>query len=186
MKYSEIKMIIDKIFAFILLIALLPLFLITSVMIILDDFGNPFFLQDRIGKDCRKFKIIKFRTMIKNDGKVMTQKNDSRITKVGKILRKYSIDELPQLINILKGDMSFIGPRPDVYTNLVNYNDDKKYKYKVTPGITGLSQVNGRSSLTIEEKLKYDHMYVNNFSMLMDIKIILKTIAIIISQKGVN
>lgn len=186
MKYFDIKYKLDKLLAFILLVLLSPLIVIISILIIFDDFGNPFFLQERIGKDCKKFKIIKFRTMIKNDGKIMTQKNDKRITKIGKSLRKYSIDEIPQLINILKGEMSFIGPRPDVYSNLKNYTNEKRYKYKAMPGITGLSQVNGRSILTVEEKLKYDHFYVDNFSLLLDIKIIFKTIYIVINKKGVN
>ena len=139
--YLTIKRIIDFLFSLIILLILLPLFLVVAILIKLDSKGPVIFKQSRLGKDGNVFKVWKFRTMIDNAEKMgtglTTAQNDPRITRVGKILRKTSIDELPQLINVLKGDMSFIGPRPAPVHHLKQYNENERQRLKVLPGITG-------------------------------------------------
>ncbi len=184
-----IKRILDFVFAIVLLLILLPLLLIVAIAIKLDTKGPVFFNQERSGKNGEIFKIYKFRTMVDNAEKkgsgLYTDSTDPRITRVGKILRKTSIDELPQLINIIKGEMSFIGPRPVPVGNLDEFNIDETERLKVKPGVTGWAQVNGRNILTWPEKNEKDIWYVENISLLLDIKIILKTIKVILFRKGV-
>ncbi len=181
------KRIIDILISFNLLFILWPFFIIVGILIKLDSKGKVIFKHKRLGKNCKPIYVWKFRTMVNNAteiGPQYTDMNDSRITKIGSILRKTSIDELPQIMNILIGDMSLIGPRPDAYTN--NPNDYQKERSKVLPGITGLAQVNGRSLITEEQREKYDLFYVENYSFKVDLKIILKTIKIILKQEGIN
>lgn len=157
-------------------------------MKILDP-GPIFYKQQRVGKDEKIFLIYKFRTMIVNAdkvGPVLTQDNDPRITKLGKFLRHSSIDELPQLINVLKGEMSIIGPRPEVPSIVETYNDIQRQVFKVKPGITGWAQVHGRDSLSIEEKSVYDIEYINKISFILDFKIFLLTFPALISREGIN
>jgi lipopolysaccharide/colanic/teichoic acid biosynthesis glycosyltransferase len=174
------KQLIDFIIAFILLIIMIIPFLIIAIMIKIDSKGKVFYRQTRIGKDCKTFKIFKFRTMISNADKIggySTIKNDSRITTIGVFLRRTSIDELPQILNILLGDMSLIGPRPDVPAQKENYTDIEFInRHKVLPGITGLAQSRNRHGTTNSARKKYDIFYNKNISLILDIKIILWTI----------
>lgn len=161
-----------------------PLFLVICLAIKVSSKGRIFFKQDRIGKDGKIFQIIKFRTMVENaehigDGLIVRTENDSRITKVGKILRKTSLDELPQLVNIIKGEMSIVGPRPPVtyhpYDGYIHYPETAKKRFQMRPGITGLAQVRKRNSATWDERIKMDIEYVNNFNLLLDLSIIFRT-----------
>ncbi len=187
MFYSKyIKRILDVLCAVILLILLLIPLSCISVAILINDGRPVIFKQLRTGQYGKPFYIYKFRTMVKNAesiGPKHTEANDTRITKVGAFLRKTSLDELPQIINILKGDMSFIGFRPGVYHDNVDYNIDK---YCLKPGITGYAQVNGRSSLSIEEVEYWENQYVKDISVRTDFKIFLGTIKIVLLKKGVN
>lgn len=181
------KRIIDVLVSFSILVFLFPFFIIVGMLIKLDSKGNIIFKHKRLGKNCKPIYVWKFRTMVNNAieiGPQYTCSNDNRITKIGKFLRKTSIDELPQIVNVLKGDMSLIGPRPDAYIN--NPNNYQKERTKILPGITGMAQANGRSSLTKEEKENYDLYYVKNYKFLLDLKIIFKTIKVILKQTGTN
>lgn len=183
-----IKHLFDKIFSFILLVILSPLFILIAILIKLDSKGPVFFIQQRVGKDNKLFNIYKFRTMVPdaiNIGSgVYTEENDPRITRIGRFLRKTSLDELPQLINILKGEMSFIGPRPTLAYQVEQYNDFQRKRLLVRPGVTGLAQVNGRNSLSWPERIEYDVKYVENYSLMLDFKILLKTFLVIFKQEG--
>jgi len=183
-----IKHLLDKIFSFILLVILSPIFILIAILIKLDSKGPVFFIQQRVGKDNKLFNIYKFRTMVPdaiNIGSgVYTEENDPRITRIGRFLRKTSLDELPQLINILKGEMSFIGPRPTLAYQVEQYNDFQRKRLLVRPGVTGLAQVNGRNSLSWPERIEYDVKYVENYSLMLDFKILLKTFLVIFKQEG--
>ncbi|MCC3670630.1 sugar transferase [Terrisporobacter mayombei] len=187
------KHILDKIFGVILLILLSPILAIIAIAIKLDSKGPVIFKQKRLGKDGEIFEIYKFRTMyvdapdIRNeDGSTFNSDNDPRVTKVGNILRKTSLDELAQLFNILKGEMSFIGPRPDLPEQLERYSDDEKRKLNVKPGITGYSQAYYRNSIKAEDKFKNDVFYVDNYSLILDIKIFLATVKSVIFRSNIN
>lgn len=184
-----IKRLFDFLFSLILLIVLSPLFLIIAVLIKLDSEGEVFFRQERAGLNGRPFMIYKFRTMVKNAEKIgdgyYTGENDPRITRIGKFLRKTSLDELPQLINILKGEMSVIGPRPTLMYQVEKYDDFQRKRLLMRPGVTGLAQVNGRNSLSWPERIKYDVYYVENWSLWMDIKIFFKTFLVVLRGEGV-
>lgn len=173
-----IKRVLDFSFALFFLILSVPFIFIGYILIKLDSKGSAFFTQTRIGKDCKEFKIYKLRTMKlethAKDGRKL--KDRERVTKSGKIIRKFSIDELPQLLNILKGDMSFVGPRPLLVRYLPYYTEEEIRRHDVLPGITGLAQINGRSNLQWEERFQYDLEYVEKLSFKLDVKILLKTI----------
>lgn len=178
--------------AFIALILLAPLFLLIAVAIKLESRGPIFFKQERLGKDQKIFNIYKFRTMVDGAEKIgngiFITEGDSRITKVGEFLRKTSLDELPQFINIIRGEMSFVGPRPPVTYHPYNrneYSSEKAKRFKVIPGITGLAQVTGRNSLTWDERIVYDIKYVENNHFLGDIKIILATVFKAMRSEGI-
>ena len=150
----------------------------------MDDGGPIFFKQPRTGKDGKTFGMYKFRSMTvetEKDGHKLLHKE--RVTRVGKILRKTSIDELPQVINVLKGEMSIIGPRPWVESYYQNFNDEQKHRCDVLPGITGLAQASGRNSLNVFEKIDYDIEYSKNVTFLMDLKIVLKSIIIVLKRE---
>lgn len=188
-----VKNLFDKVGGVILFILLLPLLLIIGLIIKAEDGGKVFFLQKRLGKNKEIFEIYKFRTMKENapdirleDGSTFNSDNDPRVTKIGKFLRRTSLDELAQIVNIIKGEMSFIGPRPDLPDHLKLYEGEEFKKLLVKPGITGYAQVNGRNDLPWKARFKYDIYYAENWSILLDIKIILKTIEIIFTGKGVN
>ena len=149
--------------------------------------GNPFFTQERPGKDGKIFKLIKFRSMTEEknaDGNYLP--DDARLNAYGKKLRSTSLDELPELINILKGDMAIVGPRPLLVQYLPLYSEEQRHRHDVRPGLTGLAQVNGRNLLSWQEKFKYDLEYVKNITLLGDIKIILKTVKNVLSHEGIT
>jgi len=182
-----IKRLLDCVFSFILIIVLSPIFLIIFIMIKADDGGRVIFSQERAGLNRKTFKIYKYRTMVENAetiGPKNTQINDNRITKVGQKLRNTSLDELPQLVNIFKGDMSFIGPRPDI----PNRTEDTDYlkRFKVRQGITGLAQVSGRSSIPPEKRLYYDIQYIEGLSFKMDLGILIKTVKNVLLRLDTN
>lgn len=184
---SFVKRFSDFIISFISLIIISPIFLLVAIAIKLESKGPVFFLHERTGLHGRTFKMIKFRGMIDNAlkyGPGITQVNDPRITKVGKFLRRTSIDELPQLINVLKGEMSIIGPRPEIVSITQNYPEEYKRVFEFLPGITGFSQVNGRQMLTPEQRTLMEIDYYSNETFWGDLKILLKTIPVIISNKG--
>lgn len=181
---KAIKRVIDFFFSLVLLFLLLVPFLIISIIIKIDSKGVVFYRQQRVGKNGKLFQIYKFRTMVSDADKIgsfSTAENDSRITKFGVFLRKTSLDELPQLINIILGQMSFIGPRPDVPQQKSLYTESEFIKrHQVLPGITGLAQCTNRHNATLEERKQTDIYYVNNLSFSLDAKICLLTIKTIL------
>jgi lipopolysaccharide/colanic/teichoic acid biosynthesis glycosyltransferase len=191
MQYG-IKLVLDKIVALFLLVFLSPLFLVISILIRIDSKGSVIFKQKRLGYGGKVFTIYKFRSMCENavnmgDG-IFVSKNDARITKIGKILRLSSMDELPQLVNILKGDMSFIGPRPPLEHHPYRYEDygeEQRLRFELLPGITGYAQAYGRNNLTWDERIKMDVYYYKHFSIYLDLKIISRTFFAVLSSKGI-
>lgn len=186
--YPYIKRILDFTFAIILLIITSPIMFLASIAIKLEDTEGPIlFKQKRPGKNAKIFTVYKFRTMrveTEREGKPLTDME--RMTKVGAILRKTSIDELPQLFNIIRGEMSFIGPRPLLVQYLDLYTTEQMRRHNVTPGISGWAQVNGRNAISWEEKFKLDVWYVDNQSFLVDIKILFMTIYNVLKREGIN
>lgn len=197
--YNFIKRTFDIIVSFCAMILLLPLFVVIGILIKLDSKGPVFFLHKRIGKNGRQIKIFKFRTMVQNAEELLSRfspeqkrefeenyklDNDFRITKIGDFLRKTSLDELPQLLNILKGDMSIVGPRPLVEKELEKYGDEKERFLSVTPGLTGNWACSGRSNIEYPERIKLELEYVDNCSLWLDIKIILKTVISVFKKEG--
>ncbi len=186
--YKYIKRSLDLITALFLVIILSPIMLIAAILIAVNRDGPILFKQERPGKDGKIFTVNKFRTM----STVLRDKNGNelsdfdRMTKIGNILRKTSVDELPQLFNIIKGEMSFIGPRPLLKEYLELYSPEQMRRHEVLPGISGWAQVNGRNTLTWEEKFAYDVYYVDHYSFKMDMKIFIKTIENVVSQDGIN
>ncbi len=169
------------------IIVLSPLLLILTIVGAIKMGGNPFFTQERPGKREKIFKLIKFRTMNnKKDKNGNLLPDEKRLTSYGKWLRSTSMDELPELFNILVGDMSIIGPRPLLVKYLPRYNKEQHRRHNVRPGLTGLAQVNGRNALTWEDKFKYDVKYVDNISFIGDIKIILDTVKIVLHRSGIS
>lgn len=164
-----------------------PLFVAISILLYFSNQGSPFFFQTRPGKNEKLFRIIKFKTM--NDKK--NEHGDllpdaERITKIGQIVRKTSLDEIPQLLNVIKGDMSLVGPRPLLPEYLELYNPRQKRRHEVRPGITGWAQVNGRNAISWEQKFEYDVWYVEHLSFLLDIKILILTIKKVFVSEGIN
>jgi lipopolysaccharide/colanic/teichoic acid biosynthesis glycosyltransferase len=183
-----LKQLFDRVLSFILILLLSPLFLLISVLIRLDSRGPVFFVQERIGKAQKPFQIYKFRTMVPNaihmGTGIYTDEKDPRITKIGRFLRNTSLDELPQLLNIVKGDMSFIGPRPTIQEQVLQYDAFQRKRLLMKPGITGLAQVNGRNSISWPERIQFDVQYVENWSISLDLKILFKTVIVILKQEG--
>lgn len=181
------KPIADTLAAFIFFLILSPVFLIVFIALSIANNGNPFFYQARPGKNEKIFKVIKFKTM--NDrkdknGNLLPDKE--RLTGVGKFVRKTSLDEIPQLINVIKGDMSLIGPRPLLVKYLPLYNDFQRRRHEVKPGITGWAQANGRNAISWKEKFEYDVWYVDNISLLLDLKIFFRTLKKVVKSEGVS
>lgn len=177
------KRLFDIIFALMLLIPLAPIMLIVAIAIKLDSKGPAIFKQIRSGKNNKEFMLYKFRSMTCNNDFYDKTKED-QVTKVGKFIRKTSLDELPQLFNILKGEMSFIGPRPWVVDYAKYFTDEQMRRLEVLPGITGLAQSSGRNAISILDRIKLDVEYVDNMNLILDIKIIFKTIIGIIKKEG--
>jgi len=182
-----IKPLLDFCFSLLVLLILSP-FLICLIMILsIANNGKPFFFQKRPGKNGKVFRLVKFRTMIdKSDSDGTLLSDNQRITKIGRFMRSTSIDELPQLVNILSCKMSFIGPRPLLTEYLPLYNSIQARRHEVRPGITGLAQVNGRNAITWDEKFKLDVWYVDNLTFILDTKIFFKTILKVINRQGID
>ncbi len=184
---SAIKRLFDLFFS----LLLLPLFLlflpIIAFLIKIDSTGPIFFRDERMGRLGHPFKCWKFRTMVLDADahSPAVGEHDERITRVGHWLRKTSLDELPQIINILKGDMSMVGPRPALLSLAGQYTPHQAYRLQVRPGLTGWLQINGRNTLPYEERLEYDIWYAHNWTILLDLKILLKTPVVVLSQKGI-
>ena len=194
--YFAIRRVIDTIIACVALIVLSPLFLFLAIAVKVDSKGPVIFKQDRIGKDFKTYRMYKFRSMVENAQNMGTGiysfAGDSRITKVGRLLRKTSLDELPQLWNIIKGDMAFVGPRSPVVGHFPPYdelNDAYKRRFTVLPGITGLAQVTGRNELAWDEKVRLDNIYIDKvkkYGLLYDMKMWALTFVRVLSMKDVE
>lgn len=197
--YRIIKRIFDVIAASVALIILSPVFLIIAIFIKADDPKGPvFYSQIRVGKDGRHFRMYKFRSMVTNadelleklrsqnevNGAMFKMKNDPRITKVGWVIRKYSLDELPQLVNIVGGSMSIVGPRPPLVSEVAEYTDYDKQRLMVKPGATGMWQVGGRNDVDFAEMVKLDLTYIQERSIWLDLKIMFETVKIMIKPNG--
>ena len=179
------KRAMDVFCAIVGLIALSPIMILTAIAIKLDSKGPVLFKQERTGKNGMPFMLYKFRSMVV-DNDVHDFNNADKHTKIGNFIRKTSIDELPQFINILKGDMSFIGPRPWITDYWDNMNEEQRHRCDVLPGITGLAQAKGRNDITIFDKINYDLEYVEKYSLIEDIKIVFWTIRTVLSKKGAD
>jgi lipopolysaccharide/colanic/teichoic acid biosynthesis glycosyltransferase len=204
--YSSIKHLIERLLALALLILLTPLFVLLALLIQWDSPGPVLFRQERIGKGGKPFKFFKFRSMRSDidrgaheaffkafvnghtEGSEQLQEfkpiQDDQVTRMGRFLRKTSLDELPQLLNIIKGEMSFIGPRPNVLAEVEAYKDWHRRRLEVLPGITGLAQINGRSSIPFDQIVQYDIEYVENESLLLDLQISWQTLPAVLRGKG--
>lgn len=182
------KRVLDLIISFFAVLILSPFFIVVIVWLTIANKGaGAFFLHERPGKDGKLFKVIKFKSMTDErdaEGKLLP--NEQRVTKIGKLLRKTSIDELPQLFNVLKGDMSFVGPRPLVPRYLALYTPEQARRHEVRPGITGWAQVNGRNSITWIEKFKLDVWYVDHCSLCLDVKILWMTMVNVLKGNGID
>ena len=182
------KNIIDFVIALIGLIILSPIFLIVAVLIKLDSTGPVFFKQKRIGKDGKVFKIWKFRTMIEKSENIglgiEVSKHDPRITRIGRFLRRFGIDELFQFINIIFGQMSLVGPRAGLPFQVEKYSEAEKKRVQVKPGITNINILKGWNTLSWKERIKWDIWYIENWSLLLDLKILLKTPFVVLSGRG--
>lgn len=182
-----IKRPLDCVLASGAMIVLSPVLLVLTVVGAIEMGGNPFFTQERPGKDEKIFKLIKFRTMNnKKDENGELLPDEVRLTKYGKWLRSTSLDELPELFNIVKGDMSIIGPRPLLVRYLDRYNQEQHRRHEVRPGLTGLAQANGRNGISWEDKFRYDVKYVEHITLLGDLRIIIKTVNSVLNHEGIN
>jgi lipopolysaccharide/colanic/teichoic acid biosynthesis glycosyltransferase len=170
-----------------LLVIAAPVLLAACAAIMLDSPGSPFYLQWRMGRDARPFRIIKLRTMVTGAhrlGPEFTQHADPRITRVGSVLRRWSVDELPQLVNVLIGHMSLVGPRPELVSSVASYTPRQREVFSVRPGLTGWAQVNGRDDLPVPVKLEFDREYLSLRSTLMDLQIMARTAGVVLSGRG--
>jgi lipopolysaccharide/colanic/teichoic acid biosynthesis glycosyltransferase len=188
-----VKRLADISIAALLLVVLSPLLIAIGLAIVLTSHGFPIFRQARLGRGGAPYRICKFRTMYRGSeakaqrdesGANITTRNDPRVTAVGRVLRKSSLDELPQLWNVMKGEMSLVGPRPDETLALALYSDRDKVKLKMRPGLTGLAVVNGRNSITWRERIAWDVKYVEEFSLRLDFAILLRTVEVVLIGKG--
>ena len=182
-----LKRVMDFTLSLAALSILSPVLLLLTVLGAVKMKGNPFFTQLRPGKNGKIFKLIKFRSMTcekDQDGNLLP--DEQRLTRYGEILRSTSLDELPELLNILKGDMSIVGPRPLLVQYLPLYNEEQSHRHDVRPGLTGWAQVNGRNSITWEDKFRYDVWYVRNISFALDVKILFLTVKKVFSREGIS
>lgn len=197
--YRGIKRLFDVVASSIGVVVISPVLLIIAICIKVDDPHGPvFYAQTRVGKDGHEFKIIKFRSMVSNadellaklqdqnevDGAMFKMKDDPRITRVGRVIRKYSLDELPQLINVVTGSMSIVGPRPPLVSEVEQYTEYDKQRLLVTPGATGMWQVGGRNDVDFDEMVRLDLTYIQNRSVWLDLKIMLETVKVMIKPNG--
>lgn len=187
MYVSIVKPFFDRATAFVVLIVASPLLVLSIILLWFANKGNIWFLQERPGKDGKVFRVFKFKTMTdERDAEGNLWPDDKRLTAIGKFVRKTSLDELPQMINVLKGDMSIVGPRPLLVEYLPLYNEQQRRRHEVKPGITGWAQVNGRNTLDWPERFAYDVWYVDNISFALDIKILFLTIVKVFKAEGVS
>lgn len=181
-----LKRCLDFVLSFCALVILSPIFIVLIILGMIFMGGNPFFTQKRPGKNERIFKLVKFRTMnnrCDKNGELLS--DDVRLNKYGRILRSTSLDELPELINILKGDMSIVGPRPQLVRDMVFMSREQRRRHSVRPGLTGLAQVNGRNNITWEQKFEYDLQYISDITFWNDVKIIIKTVEKVLKRSDV-
>lgn len=193
------KRLLDIVVSTLALVALLPVFIVTALSIVVENPGPVFFVQTRVGRNGRHFRFYKFRSMVVNaeklkselaaqneskDGVIFKMKKDPRITRTGRIIRKFSIDELPQLINVLKGDMSLVGPRPPVPKEVEQYTLEQRKRLHAIPGITGLWQVSGRSDIPFTDQVRLDLQYIQSADVINDLRLLLRTIPAVLSGKG--
>jgi lipopolysaccharide/colanic/teichoic acid biosynthesis glycosyltransferase len=193
------KRLLDIAVSTLALVALLPVFALTALSIVIENPGPVFFVQTRVGRNGRHFRFYKFRSMVVNaeklkteltaqneskDGVIFKMKKDPRITRTGRIIRKFSIDELPQLINVLKGDMSLVGPRPPVPKEVEQYTLEQRKRLHAIPGITGLWQVSGRSDIPFTDQVRLDLQYIQSAGIVSDLRLLLKTIPAVLSGRG--
>lgn len=184
---SIVKPFFDFSAAFLGFVILSPVFLVVTFLLFIANNGKPFFFQLRPGKNGKIFKIVKFKTMNdKKDKEGNLLSDGERLTRVGSFVRKTSLDEIPQLLNVIKGDMSLIGPRPLLPSYLEIYSDFENRRHEVKPGITGWAQVNGRNTISWDEKFEYDVWYVDHFSILLDFKILFMTIKKVLIREGIS
>lgn len=184
---SFFKRLIDLIVSFLGIVLLSPVILIIAILLQIVNRSNPFFLQSRPGEKEAIFKLIKFKTMTdRRDVNGDLLSDNERLTRVGNLIRKTSLDEIPQLINVLKGEMSLIGPRPLLVEYLPLYNEEQRKRHRVRPGITGWAQVNGRNAINWEDKFKLDVYYVNKISFFLDLKIVFLTVKKVLISKDIN
>lgn len=184
---SFFKRVLDLILSLVAFLVLSPVFLIITLILSISNGGQPFFLQPRPGKNGKIFRVIKFRTMNNRrdtSGKLLP--DAQRLTPVGRFVRSTSLDEIPQLLNVIKGDMSLIGPRPLLVRYLDRYTSEQARRHQVRPGITGWAQVNGRNAISWEEKFKLDVWYVDNLSFTLDMKILWMTIKKVLRREGIS
>jgi len=182
-----LKQVFDFFSSIIALIILSPLFIVCAILLAIANGGKPFFFQLRPGKNDKIFKLVKFKTM--NDKKDLNGNlllDEQRLTSVGKFIRKTSLDEIPQLFNVIKGDMSLVGPRPLLVEYLPLYTPLQKRRHEVKPGITGWAQVNGRNTISWEQKFEYDIWYINHYNFIVDIKILLLTFIKVFKSEGIS
>lgn len=185
------KRIFDVLLSLLLIVLLSPLLLVIAILIKANSKGPILFKQERVGRNKRLFNIYKFRSMIQNADKLgagyyMDGDNDPRITRIGKLLRKTSLDELPELLNVLKGEMSFVGPRPTLKYQVDKYNENQKRRLEYPPGITGWAQINGRNEIPWSKRIELDVWYIDNYSFWLDIKILFLTLPSVIFSKGIS
>lgn len=186
---SKMKRVLDTVLSAPALLMLSPLLLALAFLVKLDSRGPVLFIQDRVGKNGKLFRAYKYRTMVQGavdqgTGFLIDGEEDPRITRIGRFLRRWSLDELPQLINVLKGEMSVVGPRPTLLYQVEQYDDFQRRRLDVKPGITGWAQTHGRNVLSWPERIEYDVWYVDNWSFRLDMEIILKTVPILFKREG--
>ena len=184
---SVIKPLLDFVVSLLVFIVLSPVFIVVVLLLTVANSGKPFFLQPRPGKNNRIFRVIKFKTMNDRKDKDGNLLPDAvRLTPIGRFVRKTSLDEIPQLLNVIKGDMSIVGPRPLLVEYLPLYNKDQARRHSVKPGITGWAQVNGRNAISWEQKFAYDVWYVDHMSFVLDFRILLLTVRNVLKSEGIN
>ncbi|MFD1929256.1 sugar transferase [Sporosarcina siberiensis] len=186
-----LKRLFDLLLSLLLIVLLSPLLLIIGALIKVTSSGPMLFKQERVGRHEKVFKIYKFRSMIQNADKLgagyyMDGKNDPRITRVGNFLRKTSLDELPEVFNVLKGEMSFVGPRPTLKYQVDKYSDFQKRRLEYPPGITGWAQINGRNEIPWSKRIELDVWYIDNYTLWLDIKILILTLPSVVFSKGIS
>ncbi len=184
---NMIKPLLDRLLALIALILLSPVWLLLTLLLWFNNGGKPFFFQQRPGLQGRVFRVVKFRTMTdQRNAKGELLPDEQRLTSLGALVRKTSLDEIPQLLNVLRGDMSLVGPRPLLVEYLPLYNPQQRRRHNVRPGITGWAQVNGRNAISWEQKFEYDVWYADNVSWRLDMKIMWLTIAKVFRSEGIS